>query len=68
VALRCPAQVAGAHYAPTALLIPILGLTIGAAQTLGSLLMIASGAWVAWSVVRRSPDEVVGGEARPRVQ
>jgi hypothetical protein len=30
--------------------------------------MIASGAWVAWSVVRRSPDEVVGGEARPRVQ
>ncbi|MCA1703847.1 MAG: hypothetical protein LC808_11520 [Actinobacteria bacterium] len=58
----------GALYAPTGLLLSILGLMIGAAQTLGSLLIIASGAWVAWSVMRQSPDEVVGGGAPPRVQ
>jgi hypothetical protein len=58
----------GALYAPTGLLISIVGLMIGPAQTLGSLLIIVSGAWVAWSVMRRSPDKVVGDGAQPRVR
>jgi len=31
-------------------LISILGLIVGASQTLGSLLLIAGGAWIAWTV------------------
>lgn len=41
---------AGALYAPTGFLISILGLMIGASQTLGSLLIVAGGGWIAWSI------------------
>ena len=44
---------AGVLYAPTGLLISILGLMIGQAQTLGALLVIISGGWVFWGAVRR---------------
>ena len=57
----------GALYAPTGLLISIVGLMIGPAQTVGALLIIVSGAWVAWSVMRRSPDEVAGSAAQGEV-
>jgi hypothetical protein len=50
---------AGVLYAPTGLLISILGLAIGWTQTLGSILIIAGGGWIAWSVVRRPPTEAV---------
>jgi hypothetical protein len=59
---------AGVLYAPTGLLISILGLSIGASQTLGSLLIIASGAWISWSVLRRPAGEAAGSPAQPRVQ
>ncbi len=57
---------AGALYAPTGLLIAA-GVQIGAAQTLGSALMVAAGGWIAWSVMRRSSSQI-GTEAQPRVQ
>ena len=38
---------AGVLYAPTGLLLSIVGLMIGAAQTLAAILIIASGAWIA---------------------
>jgi hypothetical protein len=41
---------AGALYAPTGFLISILGLMIGASQILGSLLIVAGGGWIAWSI------------------
>jgi hypothetical protein len=41
---------AGVLYAPTGLLISILGLMVGASQTLGPLLLIAGGGWIAWTV------------------
>ena len=45
-------------------LISILGLTVGASQTLGSLLVVVGGAWIAWTVWLRSN----GTETRPRVR
>jgi hypothetical protein len=50
---------AGVLYAPTGLLISILGLAIGWTQTLGSILIIAGGGWIAWSVIRRPSTEPV---------
>ena len=44
---------AGVLYAPTGLLLSILGLAIGAAQTLAAILIIVSGAWIAWSAMRQ---------------
>jgi hypothetical protein len=55
---------AGVLYAPTGFLISILGLTVGASQTLGSLLVVVGGAWIAWTVRLRSN----GTETRPRVR
>ena len=48
---------AGVLYAPTGLLISILGLAIGWTQTLGSILIIAGGGWIAWTVMRRPSTE-----------
>jgi len=56
---------AGVLYAPTGLLISILGLMIGQAQTVGSLLIIIGGGWITWSVVRRPPTEPVEPAAQP---
>jgi hypothetical protein len=56
---------AGVLYAPTGLLISIVGLAIGEAQTLGSLLIIIGGGWIAWSVMRRPPTESVETAAQP---
>jgi|SRR5215210_106274 len=59
---------AGVLYAPTGLLISILGLTIGASQTLGALLIIVSGTWISWSAVRQPSGGAAGSQAQPRVQ
>ena len=56
---------AGVLYAPTGLLISIVGLAIGEAQTLGSILIIVGGSWIAWSVMRRPPTEPVEMAAQP---
>ena len=56
---------AGVLYAPTGLLISIVGLAIGEAQTLGSILIIVGGSWIAWSVMRRPPTEPVETAAQP---
>jgi hypothetical protein len=58
---------AGVLYAATGLLISILGLTIGAAQTLGSILLIIGGGWMAWSVMRRPSNEPMEAAPQPRV-
>jgi hypothetical protein len=57
---------AGVLYAPTGLLISILGLMIGPAQTLGALLVIISGGWVFWSAMRRPVTDSVEA-TQPRV-
>jgi hypothetical protein len=56
---------AGVLYAPTGLLISIVGLAIGEAQSLGSILIIIGGGWIAWSVMRRPPTESVETAAQP---
>src|SRR5215210_2905956 len=43
---------AGVLFAPTGLLIAA-GVQIGWAQTLGSALMVAAGAWIAWTVMHK---------------
>jgi hypothetical protein len=58
---------AGVLYAPTGLLISILGLAIGWTQTLGSILIIAGGGWIAWNVIRRPPTEATEAAPQPRV-
>jgi hypothetical protein len=58
---------AGVLYAPTGLLISILGLAIGWTQTLGSILIIAGGGWIAWSVMRRPSTESTEAAPQPRV-
>jgi hypothetical protein len=50
---------AGVLYAPTGLLISIVGLAIGEAQTLGSILIIIGGGWIAWTAMRRPSTEPV---------
>jgi hypothetical protein len=57
---------AGVLFAPTGLLIAA-GVQIGAAQTLGSALMVAAGGWIAWSALRQ-PAGQLRGEAQPRVR
>jgi hypothetical protein len=57
---------AGVLYAPTGLLLSIAGLMIGAAQTLAAILIIASGAWIAWSAMRQ-PSTGPTEAAQPRV-
>lgn len=59
---------AGILYAPSGFLISILGLMIGEAQTLGAVLLIISGAWISWSILRRPSAEVAGIEAQPGAQ
>lgn len=53
-------------YAPTGLLISIVGLMIGQAQTLGALLVIISGGWIFWGAVRRPVTDPVEA-TQPRV-
>jgi hypothetical protein len=57
---------AGVLYAPAGLLLSIVGLAIGAAQTLAATLIIASGAWIAWSAMRQ-PSTGSTEAAQPRV-
>ena len=57
---------AGALYAPSGLLIAA-GVAIGAAQTLGSALIVVAGGWIAWTVTRE-PSSQLGAGAQPRVQ
>jgi hypothetical protein len=57
---------AGVLFAPTGLLIAA-GVQIGAAQTLGSALMVAAGGWIAWSALRQ-PAGQLRGEVQPRVR
>lgn len=59
---------AGVLYAPTGLLISIVGLSVGQAQTLGTMLLIVGSGWIAWSVLRRPSAEVLEVGAQPRVQ
>jgi len=58
---------AGVLYAPTGLLISIVGLAIGWTQTLGSILIIIGGGWIAWSVMRRPSTEPIETAPQPRV-
>ena len=58
---------AGVLYAPTGLLLSILGLAIGWTQTLGSILIIVGGGWIAWSAMRRPSTEPVEAAPQPRV-
>ncbi|HEV2122499.1 MAG TPA: hypothetical protein VGW38_06965, partial [Chloroflexota bacterium] len=58
--------------------LPLLGqvyiiLPIGADSTpptvpMGAVLLVISGAWMAWSVLRRPSAAAVGVQARPSVQ
>jgi hypothetical protein len=67
---------AGAIWAAAAVLIYPLGLVVAAAITnstprtvlVGALLVAISGAWMAWSVVRRPSAEALGGATQPTVQ
>jgi hypothetical protein len=67
---------AGAIWAASALMFYVLGAVLGMATTgsslptqpVGALLMVVSGGWIAWSVLRRPSTEVVGVQAQPRVQ
>jgi hypothetical protein len=59
---------AGVLYAPTGLLLSIVGLAIGEAQTLGSILIIVGGGWIAWTAMRRPSAEAADVQAQPRVQ
>ena len=51
----------------------VYAMTIGAQSTpptvlVGALLMVISGAWMAWSVLRRPSAQAVGVHAQPRMQ
>jgi hypothetical protein len=67
---------AGAIWAISALLFYVLGAVLGMATTGGSLvtqpmaalLIVVSGGWMAWSVLRRPSPAAVGVGAQPRVQ
>ena len=66
---------AGAIWAASALLFYVLGAVLGMATTgsslptqpVAALLMVISGGWIAWSVMRQPSSQVVGAEAQPRV-
>lgn len=53
-------------YAPTGLLISIVGLVIEQAQILGTVLLVVGTGWIAWSVLQQPASEVAG--AQPRVR
>jgi hypothetical protein len=68
---------AGALWAAGAVFMYPFGLvyeaTIGPASTpptvlVGAVVLVISGAWMAWNVLRRSSAEAVGVQAQPRVQ
>ena len=67
---------AGALWTTSALLFYVLGAVLGMATTggalvtqpLAALLIVVSGAWIAWSVLRRPSSAAVGVGAQPRVQ
>ncbi|MDQ5818439.1 MAG: hypothetical protein M3334_08685 [Actinomycetota bacterium] len=67
---------AGAIWLASALLFYVMGAVLGMLTTGGSLvtqpvaasLMVISGAWIAWSVLRQPSTEAVGVGAQPRVQ
>ena len=67
---------AGAIWLASALLFYVMGAVLGMLTTGGSLvtqpvaasLMVVSGAWIAWSVLRQPSTEAVGVGAQPRVQ
>lgn len=67
---------AGAIWAASALLLYPLGIVMAITITgstprtalLGVLLLVISGGWIAWSVMRQPSTQVVGAEAQPRVQ
>ena len=58
---------AGVLFAPSGLLISILGLVMGQSQTVGTALLMVATAWISWSVLRRPSAETVGPGAQPRV-
>jgi hypothetical protein len=67
---------AGVLWVAAAVLMWPLGIVIAAAITnstprtvlVGALLIVISGGWIAWSVLRRPTAEVVGVAAQPRVR
>ena len=59
---------AGIPYAPTGFLISILGLMVGASQTVGSLLLIAGSGWIAWSILHEPAATFGVAKARPGAQ
>jgi hypothetical protein len=67
---------AGAIWVASALLLYPLGLVIAMTITgstpptalVGALLVVISGGWIAWSVMRQPSSQVVGAEAQPRVR
>jgi len=67
---------AGAIWVASALLFYVLGAVLGMVTTgsslitqpVAALLMVLSGAWIAWSVLRLSSTETVGVATQPRVQ
>jgi len=67
---------AGAIWVASALLLYPLGLVIAMTITgstpptalVGAMLVVISGGWIAWSVMRQPSSQVVGPEAQPRVR
>lgn len=59
---------AGLLYAPTGFLISIAGLMVGQAQTVGTVLLVASSGWIAWRALRGPATSAVGVQAQQRVQ
>jgi hypothetical protein len=60
---------AGVIYAAGFPLLALLGFIIGAAQSLGTLLIVVGGGWIAWSIWRKAAAEIVGSSsAAPRVR
>lgn len=67
---------AGALWAATPVLMLLLGQVVAIAFTgstpptvlVGAVLIVISGAWMAWSVLRPSSVEVIGAQAQPRVR
>ena len=67
---------AGAIWVASALLLYPLGLAVAMTITgstpptalVGAMLVVISGGWIAWSVMRQPSSQVVGAEAQPRVR
>lgn len=56
---------AGALYAPTGFLISLAGLAVGAAQTAGTVLLVAASAGIARAALRGPAPEMVEAEPQP---